>query len=127
MAQGDSIYDRVVYYNNLFYTYPESDYYYNTHQTVLGLLALKEGNKTVAYEHMITSAKVKGKGLIYSSGPDTSLAEEFIHLGENEYAFEYFDLIDDFWFDKERIELWKDQLMREEFPDFGNQSSFRTF
>ena len=89
---------------------------------VLGLIALKKGEVEQSKNHLIKAGKTKGNGVLKSFGPNMSLANELLKIGEREVVLEYISLIMKFWymiFSWRKTRLWKKQILNNELPEFG--------
>jgi len=65
--------------------------------TVLGLLALKAGDKTAAARHLAASAPSGSSPVLGSFGPSMRLAKAMIEAGERDAVLDYFERCSKFW------------------------------
>jgi TonB family protein len=80
--------------------YPEDWNYGNaiyTGNTVLGMVALRNGDVAQAKEYLLTSARISGSPQLDSFGPDFRLAKELAQKGEKDAVLQYLDLCRGFW------------------------------
>jgi len=83
--------------------------------TVLGLIALKDGDVAEARRLLLASANSRGGPQLNSFGPDMVLAKELLDKGERAAVTQYLELCRKFWrghFGK--LDEWKAALEREE-------------
>ena len=100
--------------------------------TVLGQVALREGNIQKAKFHLIESGKTPGSPQLNSFGPSFVLARELLEKGQKEAVLEYLYLITVFWANPEiakptyksdaqkkaeQIWKWKQEIKRGKIPD----------
>lgn len=69
---------------------------YNMH-SLLGRIALREGNATLAKKHLAASGKTPGSPQLNSFGPDFVLARELLEKGERDAVLAHLDQISSFW------------------------------
>lgn len=87
--------------------------------TVLGRLALRDGDLAAARRHLLASA-TEGSPQLDSFGPDMDLAKELLEKGERDAVLAYFDLCEKFWeMGKERLDDWRALVKAGRTPDFG--------
>lgn len=69
---------------------------YSTHvaNTVLGKIALNQGNARAAAEHLYEAARVPNSEILYLKGPDMSLAQALLEAGDIEAVSNYLDQFD---------------------------------
>jgi tetratricopeptide (TPR) repeat protein len=92
--------------------------------TVLGRIALREGDLEAARRHLLASA-TEGSPQLDSFGPDMNLAKELLERGEREAVLAYFDLCEKFWeMGKERLADWKALVKAGRTPDWGASLSY---
>jgi hypothetical protein len=92
--------------------------------TVLGRIALREGDVAAARRHLLASA-AEGSPQLDSFGPDMDLAKELLEKGERQAVLAYFDLCAKFWeMGQERLADWKALVAAGRTPDFGPSLSY---
>jgi len=103
--------------------YPKDWNYGNAIQDsniVLGVLALKAGDKEAAKSRLLASARSKGSPQMSSFGPNMTLAKALIESGEKAVVLEYFDLCGQFWrMHRGRLDEWREAVKAGRTPDFG--------
>jgi hypothetical protein len=96
---------------------------YATHisNTVLGYIAMDEGNLDKAKEYLLASGELKSKhSVLVSFGPRMGLAKRLLEKGERETVIKYFDLCANFWeLEDGRLAKWKKIVEEGKIPDFG--------
>jgi hypothetical protein len=65
--------------------------------TVLGRLALREGQVDEAIKFLIASGETEGGPGLNSFGPSMTLAKDLLEQGQSEAVLQYFDLCRKFW------------------------------
>lgn len=90
---------------------------YEAH-SALGRIALREGNRDLAKEHLLKSVSVSGSPQLNAFGPDMVLAQELLDVGEKEIIYEFFFRVSIFW-KSESIEVWANQIRNGEIPDLS--------
>ncbi len=65
--------------------------------SVLGLVALRNGDVSRAREQLLEAGKTPGSGQLNSFGPNMILASELLKKGESDVVLQYFDLCRKFW------------------------------
>ena len=87
--------------------------------TVLGLMALRDGNVAEAGRLLLASAGSHGSPQLNSFGPDMTLAKELLAKGERSTVAQYLELCGKFWKgDFGKLADWKPAVARGETPDF---------
>ena len=71
---------------------------HNAH-ALLGRIALREGDKTAACDHLIQAGRTPGSPQLDSYGPDFALAGEVLATGARAVVLEYLDLVRKFYVD----------------------------
>lgn len=89
--------------------------------TILGRIALIEGDVARAKEHLLESGKVPTSPVLGSFGPSMALASELLALGQRGVVRDYFDLCAVFW-EAEELNSWRAMLDAGQTPDFGNSA-----
>jgi tetratricopeptide (TPR) repeat protein len=88
--------------------------------TILGRLALRDGDIATAKRHLIESARVTGSPVLVSFGPSMTLAKELIDRGERDVVINYLTMCNDFWqTDDHRPDQWIRVIQQGGVPDFG--------
>lgn len=96
------------------------DLHHHAH-TVLGRLALREGDVGRAAEHLRASARTNGTPVLSSFGPSMRLARELLDHGEDEAVLRYLDACGEFWSDRSgRLKRWTTRLRQGDRPDFDD-------
>ncbi len=90
----------------------------------LGRIALADGNVAEAQLHLLCAGLTPGSPTLGSSGPDMTLADELLRLGEVEVVLRYLDECDCFWRNatKNRIGEWRNDILSGRVPHFGTRS-----
>ena len=92
--------------------------------SVLGRIALREGNVEAARRHLLASA-TEGSPQLDSFGPDMDLAKELLEKGERDAVLAYFDLCEKFWeLGKERLADWRALVKDGRVPDFEHNLNY---
>ena len=90
--------------------------------TVLGRLALRDGDLEEAKRRLLDSGAVSGSPGLDTSGPSMVLAEELLRSGERDAVLEYLGRCTRFWKgDRGRLDLWAKDIREGRTPDFGSQ------
>ena len=88
--------------------------------TVLGHIALKNGQLETAKEHLLNAGDVTGSSVLNSFGPGMSLAKELLDRGERETVIKYLDQCSKFWrMDRGSLAKWKTAIENGNTPNFG--------
>ncbi len=77
----------------------------HTGNSILGRIALKEGDLAKAKECLVAAGKCGGSPQLNSFGPDMTLASELLQKGERETVIKYLELCGGFW-NKAATEMW---------------------
>jgi hypothetical protein len=86
---------------------------------VLGLVALRHGDKERAKQHLLASVRTEGSFEMKMVGPNRSLAHELLKAGERETVLEYLDGCKFFWRgERGELENWKARIRNGEDPEF---------
>ena len=86
---------------------------------VLGLVALRHGDKERAKQHLLASVRTEGSFEMKMVGPNLSLAHELLKAGERETVLEYLDGCKCFWRgERGELEHWKARIRNGEDPEF---------
>jgi hypothetical protein len=86
---------------------------------VLGLVALRRRDKERAKQHLLASVRTAGSLEMKMGGPNLTLADELLKIGEREAVIEYLEGCRIFW-RRERGELgkWIEKIRKGEDPEF---------
>jgi len=88
--------------------------------SLLGQIALAEGDVEEAKKRLIAAAKTPGSPQLGSFGPNMQLASELLEVGETEAVLECFDLCEQFWESgKPKLEAWRNSIKAGSQPNFG--------
>ena len=77
--------------------------------TILGKIALNEGDIDKAKDHLIAAGRCGGSPQLDSFGPDMSLATELLEKGEKDAVVKYLELCGGFW-NKNATDLWISEI-----------------
>ena len=89
--------------------------------TILGRVALIEGDVARAKVHLLESGKVPNSPSLGSFGPSMALASELLELGQRQVVLDYLELCATFW-DAEQLRAWRATINAGMTPDFGFQA-----
>lgn len=100
--------------------------HYQMH-SLLGRIALREGDVAAAKRHLAESGKTSGSPQLNSFGPDFVLARELLQKGERDPVLEHLDRVAVFWANPEspqlaqehqkKIDQWKQVIREGQIPD----------
>jgi len=91
--------------------------------TVLGRLALKDGDMAKAKEYLIASASISGSPQLDSFGPTSmTLAKEMLDKGERDAVVQYLELCGKFW-NKEMTDTWISDIKSGKIPNMNMLSA----
>lgn len=91
----------------------------NGGHTVLGLLALKDGNTAKAIEELYASGDVCGSPQLSSFGPSMQLARELLFCGKTVEVLEFFSRCRQFWtFGEIWLDVWTQKIELGRIPNF---------
>lgn len=96
--------------------------------SLLGRIALREGDVAAARRHLAESGKTPGSPQLNSFGPDFVLAGELLQKGERDAVLEHLDKVAVFWANRDdsprlapehqkRIETWKQTIRTGQTPE----------
>lgn len=86
---------------------------------ILGRIALLEGNLEEAKRLLIAAGEAPGVYLLSLPGPDMTLANELLELGESEVVLRYLSLYSQNWKrGQDKIEAWTAAIKKGETPNF---------
>jgi tetratricopeptide (TPR) repeat protein len=111
------------YANGLIKDVPVDDWNYGNGvhdgQTILGLIAIKNGDIAKAREHLAESASIKGSPQLNSFGPHMDLAKALLEKGQKDAVLDYLEMCGKFWsMGKDQLAKWNDEIRKEVTPDF---------
>lgn len=89
--------------------------------TILGRIALAQGDVPTAKAELLESARVRGSPQLGSFGPSLDLAGELLEAGEREAVLEFLELCKGFWRRGETIDLWRSQVISGQIPSFASR------
>ncbi len=88
--------------------------------TVLGRVAMREGDIEKAKSHLIESGRTTGSPNLGSFGPNMSLAKELLERGKREVVLQYLELCEAFWKSgSDLLTEWRQQIIDGRTPAFG--------
>lgn len=96
----------------------DGDLFHQGH-TILGRIALLQGDVDQAKEHLLASGRTPGSPVLGSFGPTMVLALELLGRDEFGVVGEYLALCSDFW-PKDELDAWRTTVAAGEIPDFGS-------
>ena len=87
--------------------------------TVLGLLALRNEDVTLAIEELRKSGDTPGSPQLNSFGPTMQLAKEMLKRGEKDEVLFYLQQCRKFWNrGNARLDLWEQKILSGQIPNF---------
>lgn len=90
--------------------------------TVLGLLALDDGDRVQAVAELRASGATPGSPQLKSFGPTMHLARALLRCGEHQAVLEYFQQCRRFWVTGARwLDIWEKKVGRGAMPTFFMQ------
>jgi hypothetical protein len=93
---------------------------------ILGEIALSEGRTKEATGFLIEAGKVTNGWTLTSYGPDLTLVNDLLNLGESQAVLTFFDECDVFWTTgRDRLAQWRKAVQAGQKPDFGSGFHFR--
>jgi len=98
-----------------------ADFLHGAH-SILGRVALQNGDVTEAKRQLIASGEVQGSPVLNSYGPGMSLAKDLLDKNERTVVLEYFVLISSFW-KNEKLQQWTAIVKSGGTPDFAGSLS----
>jgi ketosteroid isomerase-like protein len=91
----------------------------HTGHTVLGLVALQNGQMGLALEHLQMSGDVKGSPQLGSFGPHMLLAKELLIHGQAVHVAAYFEQCRKFWnMGQVWLDVWHKKISKGQVPHF---------
>ena len=92
---------------------------------VLGRLAAKDGKINLAVKYLHSAGSTPGSPQLNSFGPNMSLANDLLELGETESVIEYFEMCKRFWkMEDGRLDSWAASIKGGGTPYFGTHSHY---
>lgn len=92
---------------------------------VLGLIALRNGDRPEAIRRLMAAGKSPGSPFLNFSGPNMSLARDLLLVGERRAVLDYFTEIRAFWHDPyQLLPQWEADIRRGAIPRFGSGRLF---
>jgi len=86
---------------------------------VLGLVALRHGDKEGAKQHLLASVRTAGSLEMRMGGPNLTLADELLKIGESEVVIQYLEGCRVFWRgEKGELGRWIERIRRGEDSEF---------
>jgi tetratricopeptide (TPR) repeat protein len=86
--------------------------------TVLGLLALRQGDIDLAIDELRKSGDTPGSPQLNSFGPTMQLAKELVQLGQTASALEYLEQCRRFWKSGATwLDLWEAKIRSGQVPN----------
>ena len=99
--------------------------YRHSGHTVLGRLALRDGDTEEAARQLLLAGNVTTSPTLASFGPNMRLADELLKKGQKEPVLAYLLLCTKFWrMGKKRLERWMQKILNDERPDFGGNLDY---
>jgi hypothetical protein len=97
-------------------------YYGNS---VLGLVALHQGDVQLAEQYLLASANTPGSPQLPSFGPNVTLAKELLEKGERPVVLQFFALCKNFWKnDHGKLEEWSAAVRSGVIPQFAQNLNY---
>ena len=120
IKQGDEIHASSKLLRTLTVDFNDSYNYINSSNTIKGRIALKDGKLELAKEYLLASASISSTPTLNNFGPNMSLAQDLLQIGETKIVDEYLDKCKLFWEDdRGQVSKWKKQIQVGEMPAFG--------
>lgn len=91
---------------------------------VLGFIALRSGDIKRAGQLLLEAGRTPGSPKLRALGPDMTLAEEMLKVGERRVALDYLLSCKRFYRD-ERLDRWISEVRAGELPNFGDSAGYR--
>ncbi len=85
--------------------------------SILGEVALDEGNLPLALEHLRMSGKTPGSPQLDSGGADLTLANRLLAQGERDAVLAFLDEISRFWKNSEKLDYFREEVKEGRTPD----------
>ncbi len=122
LGRSDLAEDQAIEALSLLPKYTKSFNYANTFNdahTVLGWVALDDGDVARAKSHLLESGKCGGSPQLSSFGPQMGLAKDLLARGERQAVLDYFDLCSTFWSPR-TLKKWAEEVKAGKTPKFRN-------
>jgi tetratricopeptide (TPR) repeat protein len=91
--------------------------------TILGLLALHDGNLDQAKSYLLAAGKTTGSPQLDTFGPNMTLAKELLIKGEKQTVLQFFQECNAFW-ENSSIPEWTKEVKNGAMPDFGGNLAY---
>jgi len=89
---------------------------------VLGQMAFQLGNIEQAKIHLVDAGKTPGSPKLDSFGPDTTLAEKLLSIGELDTVINYLELCKKFWeINPDKLDKWIDLIKNGKIPELDKK------
>jgi len=109
-------------------SYPQSWNYGNAlHRghLVFGHFALQSGNLKEAKRELLEAGDTPGSPQLDTFGPNMSLAQDLLQVGERDTVLAYLELCRAFWEnDDGKLDAWKRDIVAGRTPDFGANAEY---
>ena len=92
----------------------------NEANTILGRVALREGDIEAAKAYLLESADTTGSPQLNSFGPSFLLARELLERGERGAVLQYLDAVATFWAKPAELERWRNEIKAGKNPNHRN-------
>ncbi len=89
-----------------------------TGNTILGRIALKEGDVEKAKQYLLAAGKCGGSPQLNSFGPDMTFASELLAKGERDTVIKFLGLCGGFW-NKAGTDKWIDEIKKGQTPELN--------
>jgi len=87
---------------------------------VLGRLALLNGDRPGACQHLLDAGDTRGSPQLNSFGPNMTLARDLLNVGERDCVLQYFQKCRRFWeMGQDKLSEWEDAVRHQRTPGFG--------
>lgn len=87
---------------------------------LLGIIALRQNKIEDAKNYLRIAGATPGSPQLNSFGPNMTLANDLLRIGERSTVIEYFELCKKFWqMDFGKLDHWTAQVRAGQLPDFG--------
>lgn len=95
---------------------------------VLGHLALHDDHRTDAGRYLLAAGRVRGSPQLASFGPNMSLADRLLKLGERDVVIDYLSLCATFWKTHQgALDRWTADIRAGNEPEFGANLIYQGF
>ena len=85
----------------------------------LGVLAFRRDQLDQARHYLLQASTAKGSARLCGTGPELSLARDFLARGERDVVLEFLDNCRSFWTSENGIiDHWRDTILGGHIPDF---------